>query len=54
MNNTKIVSPEKMGKSHFSYANEIKQPKGRDIDNLHKEAQERHLGEYLSSLANLL
>lgn len=45
MNNTKIVSPEKMGKQHFAYAGEIQQPKSRQIDNLHIEAQERHLGE---------
>mmetsp|Transcript_48368 Transcript_48368/g.35570 ORF Transcript_48368/g.35570 Transcript_48368/m.35570 type:complete len:175 (+) Transcript_48368:501-1025(+) len=44
MNNTKIVSPEKTGKGHFSLAEEIKQPHSRDIDNLHIEQQARHLG----------
>eukprot|EP00347_Sterkiella_histriomuscorum_P014048 403362357 len=44
MNSTKIVSPEKTGKEHFALADEIKQPKSRDIDNLHVEQQERHLG----------
>lgn len=42
MNNTKIVSPEKTGKSHFTMADEIKQPKSRDLDNHLIETQERH------------
>lgn len=29
MNNPKIVSPEKTGKNHFTYADDIKQPKSR-------------------------
>jgi hypothetical protein len=37
MNNPKIVSPEKAGKDHFSYAAEIKQPNSRQLDDLHKE-----------------
>jgi len=37
MNNVKIVSPEKTGKNHFSLANEIKQPKTRQLDELHIE-----------------
>jgi hypothetical protein len=37
MNNVKIVSPEKTGKGHFSLADEIKQPRSRQIDNLHIE-----------------
>ncbi len=45
MNNVKIVSPEKTGKTHFAYAEEIKQPKSRKIDDLHMEQQSRHLGE---------
>ena len=44
MNNNKIVSPEKTGKSHFALADDNKQPQRRDIDNLHIEEQERHLG----------
>lgn len=44
MNNNKIVSPEKTGKNHFALADDIKQPKSRDIDNLHIEEQARHLG----------
>lgn len=44
MNNTKIVSPEKVGRDHFKLADEIKQPKSRDIDNVHMEQQTRHLG----------
>lgn len=45
MNSTTIVSPEKTGKGHFKLADEIKQPKSRDIDNHHIELQSRHLGE---------
>ena len=37
MNNVKIVSPEKTGKPHFALANEIKQPKTRQLDELHIE-----------------
>jgi hypothetical protein len=37
MNNVKIVSPEKTGKGHFKLADEINQPKTRDIDNFHIE-----------------
>lgn len=44
MNNTKIVSPEKTGKSHFSLADEIKQPKSRQLDEHHIEQETRHLG----------
>ena len=44
MNSKVIVSPEKTGKGHFAMADEIKQPKSRQIDNLHIEQQERHLG----------
>jgi hypothetical protein len=43
MNNTKIVSPEKVGQSHFALANEIKQPKTRELDNYHIEQEQRHL-----------
>jgi len=39
MNNNKIVSPEKVGKNHFSYADEIKQPKSRAMDDLHIEQE---------------
>jgi hypothetical protein len=46
MNNVKIVSPEKTGKNHFRLADDIKQPKSRDIDNLHIEQQQRQLGKY--------
>jgi hypothetical protein len=44
MNSTTIVSPEKTGTNHFKMADEIKQPKSRQMDNLHIEQQERHLG----------
>lgn len=37
MNNPKIVSPEKTGKNHFTYADEVKQPKSRGLDNHHME-----------------
>jgi hypothetical protein len=37
MNNPKIVSPEKTGKDHFALADEIKQPKTRQLDDFHKE-----------------
>ena len=44
MNNTKIVAPEKTGKNHFAFADEIKQPKSRAIDDHHIEQEGRHLG----------
>lgn len=44
MNNPKIVSPEKTGKNHFALANEISQPKTRQMDDFHKSQQERHIG----------
>jgi len=44
-NNVKIVSPEKTGKGHFKLADEIKQPKSRQIDDHHVEQQERHVGQ---------
>ena len=50
MNNTKIVSPEKQGRVHFSLAHEINQPRSRQIDEHHVEMQERHLGEYIFNL----
>jgi hypothetical protein len=37
MNSTTIVSPEKTGKGHFTMADEINQPKSRQIDNHHIE-----------------
>jgi hypothetical protein len=37
MNSTTIVSPEKTGKGHFTMADEISQPKSRQIDNHHIE-----------------
>ena len=37
MNNAKIVSPEKTGKSHFALADDIAQPRSRAIDDLHME-----------------
>lgn len=46
MNNPKIVSPEKTGKNHFQYAEDIKQPKSRKLDDHHVAQQERHTGGY--------
>jgi len=43
MNNVKIVSPEKTGKNHFAMADEMKQPKSRQLDDHHIEQQQRHL-----------
>ena len=37
MNNPKIVSPEKTGKNHYQLADEIKQPKSRQLDDHHIE-----------------
>lgn len=37
MNNIKIVSPEKKGKDHFALADEINQPRSRQIDDHHIE-----------------
>ena len=37
MNNPKIVSPEKTGKNHFTYAEDVKQPKSRGLDNHHMD-----------------
>jgi len=45
MNNVKIVSPEKKGKDHFALADEINQPRSRQIDDHHIEQQSRHLGD---------
>ena len=41
MNNPKIVSPEKTGKNHYMYAEEIQQPKTRALDDHHIEQQAR-------------
>ena len=43
MNNTNIVSPEKVG-GHFQYADSVKQPHTRQLDDLHKEQEGRHVG----------
>ena len=43
MDNVKIVSPEKTGKNHFALAEEIPQPKSRQIDDHHIEQEQRHV-----------
>jgi len=43
MDNVKIVSPEKTGKNHFALAEEIPQPKSRQIDDHHIEQEARHV-----------
>lgn len=37
MNDPKIVSPEKTGKNHFKYADEVSYQNSRKYDNLHIE-----------------
>ena len=46
MNNPKIVSPEKTGKDHFAYSNEMKQPKSRQIDDQFIDQQYRNTSGY--------
>ena len=43
LNNPLIVSPEKI-KKPFAYATAFKQPKDRAQDDMHMEAQDRHIG----------
>ena len=54
MNNPKIVSPEKTGKNPFLYADEMKQPKSRQMDNQFIEEQQRHASGYFWTIINTI